>query len=122
TSDIDITNGIPSFISDDLESARKAAKRGLSGYARFPYYQRLIKNIGFGDIVEKINSGANPADVITDELVESVALIGPSGRCRERLEAFREAGVRLPIIVPNPVGKQSNLEVMQNMVKALVGK
>jgi len=119
-SDIDITDGIPSFISDDLDAARKAAKRGLSGYARFPYYQRLIKNIGFGDVIEKIKSGANPADVITDELVDSVALIGPAGRCCERLEALREAGVRLPIIVPNPVGKQSNIEVMQIMIKALV--
>ncbi len=120
-SDIDITDGIPSFISDDLEGALKAAKRGLSGYGRFPYYQRLIKNIGFGDIVEKIKSGANPADVFTDELVDSVALIGPAERCRNRLEAFREAGVQLPIIVPNPVGKQSNVEVMQTVVKALAG-
>ncbi len=120
-SDIDITNGIPCFISDDLEAARKAAKRGLSGYARLPYYQRLIKNIGFGDVIEKIKSGGNPADVFTDELVDSVALIGSAKRCRERLEAFREAGVRLPIIVPNPVGKQSNLEVMKNMIETLAG-
>ena len=120
-SDIDITNGIPSFISDDLETARKAAKRGLSGYARLPYYQRLIKNIGFGDVVEKVRSGVNPADAFTDELVDSVALIGPAGRCRERLEAFREAGVQLPIIVSNPVGKQSYMEVMQNMINALAG-
>ncbi len=27
-SQIDITNGIPSFISDDLEAARQAARRG----------------------------------------------------------------------------------------------
>jgi alkanesulfonate monooxygenase SsuD/methylene tetrahydromethanopterin reductase-like flavin-dependent oxidoreductase (luciferase family) len=120
-SDIDITNGIPSFISDDLEGARKAAKRGLSGYARFPYYQRLIKNIGFGDVIEKVKSGANPADALTDEFIEAVALVGSAGRCRERLEAFREAGVQLPIIVPNPVGKQGNVEVMQNTVKALAG-
>ena len=45
-SDIDITNGIPSFISDDLDAARKAGIRGLSGYARFPFYQRMIRNIG----------------------------------------------------------------------------
>jgi alkanesulfonate monooxygenase SsuD/methylene tetrahydromethanopterin reductase-like flavin-dependent oxidoreductase (luciferase family) len=120
-SDIDITDGIPCFISDDLDAARKAAKRGLSGYARLPFYQRLIKNIGFGDVVEKIKSGVNPADAFTDELIDAVALVGPAERCRERLEAYREAGVQLPIIVPNPVGKQSNVEVMQNMIKALAG-
>ncbi|MER3447096.1 MAG: hypothetical protein C4291_09745 [Candidatus Dadabacteria bacterium] len=115
---IDSTNGIPCFISDDLESARKAAKRGLAGYARLPFYQRMIKNVGFGDVVEKIKSGANPVDAFSDELLDAVALLGPAERCREKLEAFRAAGLRLPIIVPSPVGKQSNVEVMKNVVKA----
>lgn len=119
--DIDITNGIPCFISDDLEATRNAGKRGLSGYARFPFYQRLITNLGFGDVVEKIKSGVNPAEAFTDELLDAVALVGPAERCRERLAAYREAGVQLPIIVPNPVGKQSNVEVMKNMIKALAG-
>ena len=120
-SDIDITDGIPCFISDDIDAARSAAKRGLAGYARLPFYQRLIKNIGFGEVVEKIRSGANPAEALTDELVEAVALIGSAERCRERLQAYREAGIQLPIIVPHPVGKQSNVEVMKNMIQALVG-
>lgn len=115
---VDITNGIPCFISDDLESARKAAKRGLAGYARLPFYQRMIKNVGFGDIVEKIKSGVNPADALSDELLDAVSLLGPAERCREKLETFRAAGLRLPIIVPSPVGKQSNVEVMKNVVKA----
>jgi alkanesulfonate monooxygenase SsuD/methylene tetrahydromethanopterin reductase-like flavin-dependent oxidoreductase (luciferase family) len=120
-SDIDITNGIPCFISDDLEAARNAGKRGLSGYARFPFYQRLITNLGFGDVVEKIKSGVSPAEAFSDDLLDAVALVGPAEKCRERLEAYREAGVQLPIIVPNPVGKQSNVEVMKIMIKALEG-
>lgn len=120
-SDIDITDGIPCFISDDIDAARNAAKRGLSGYMRFPFYQRLIKNMGFSGIIEDIRSGVNPSDALTDELVEAIALIGPAERCRDRLQAYREAGVQLPIIVPHPVGKQSNVEVMRNMVQALAG-
>lgn len=118
---VDITNGIPCFISDDLESARKAAKRGLAGYARLPFYQRMIKNVGFGDVVKSIKSGVNPADALSDELLDDVSLLGPAERCREKLEAFRAAGLRLPIIVPSPVGKQSNVEVMKNVVKAFSG-
>jgi alkanesulfonate monooxygenase SsuD/methylene tetrahydromethanopterin reductase-like flavin-dependent oxidoreductase (luciferase family) len=117
-SDIDITDGIPSFIAEDLETARAAAKRGLSGYGRFPFYQRLIKNLGFGDVVDKIKSGVNPAEAFTDDLIDAVALVGPADRCRERLEEYRQAGVQLPIIVPNPVGKQSNVEVMKRTVEA----
>lgn len=116
-SDIDITDGIPSFISDDLGAARTAAKRGLSGYGRFPFYQRLIKNLGFSDVVEKIKFGVNPAEAFTDELIDAVAMVGPAERCRKRLEEYREAGVQLPIIVPNPVGKQSNIEVMRKTVE-----
>jgi alkanesulfonate monooxygenase SsuD/methylene tetrahydromethanopterin reductase-like flavin-dependent oxidoreductase (luciferase family) len=120
-SEIDITLGIPSVVSDDLELARKAGKRGLSGYLRFPFYQRLMTNNGFGGEIDKIKGGADPAEVFSDEMLDSVALVGPAERCRERLEAYRKAGVSLPIIVPNAAGKQSNVEVMKITVAAYGG-
>ncbi len=117
-SEIDITNGIPSFVSDDLEAALKSAKRGLSPYVRFPFYQRLFRSIGFGDVIDQIQGGAKPAEVFSDELVEAFALVGPPDKCKAKLQEFYDAGVYLAIIVPGPVGKQSNVEVMQNTVKA----
>jgi alkanesulfonate monooxygenase SsuD/methylene tetrahydromethanopterin reductase-like flavin-dependent oxidoreductase (luciferase family) len=120
-SEIDITLGIPSVVSDDLELARKAGKRGLSGYLRFPFYQRLMTNNGFGGEIDKIKGGADPAEVFSDEMLDSVALVGPAERCRERLEAYRKAGVSLPIIVPNAAGKQSNVDVMKITVAAYGG-
>ena len=121
TSEIDITLGIPSVVSDDLELARKAGKRGLSGYLRFPFYQRLMTNNGFGGAIEKIKGGTDPMEVFSDEMLDAVALVGPADRCRERLEAYRKAGVSLPIIVPNAAGKQSNVEVMKITVAAYGG-
>jgi alkanesulfonate monooxygenase SsuD/methylene tetrahydromethanopterin reductase-like flavin-dependent oxidoreductase (luciferase family) len=120
-SEIDITLGIPSVVSDDLELARKAGKRGLSGYLRFPFYQRLMTNNGFGGEIDKIKGGADPVEVFSDEMLDSVALVGPAERCRERLEAYRKAGVSLPIIVPNAAGKQSNVDVMKITVAAYGG-
>jgi alkanesulfonate monooxygenase SsuD/methylene tetrahydromethanopterin reductase-like flavin-dependent oxidoreductase (luciferase family) len=120
-SEIDITLGIPSVVSDDLELARKAGKRGLSGYLRFPFYQRLMTNNGFGDVIAKIKGGADPAEVFSDEMLDAVALVGPAERCRERLDAYRKAGVSLPIIVPNAAGKQSNVDVMKITVAAYGG-
>ena len=117
-SEIEITNGIPSFVSEDESAAIEAAKRGLSGYARFPFYQRLIKNIGYGDIVDQIQNGANPADVFTEELIDDIALAGTPEKCKEKLQQHYDAGVDLAIIVPGPVGKQSNVEVMKNTVSA----
>jgi len=121
TSEIDITLGIPSVVSDDLELARKAGKRGLSGYLRFPFYQRLMTNNGFGGAIEKIKGGTDPMEVFSDEMLDAVALVGPADRCRERLEAYRKAGVALPIIVPNAAGKQSNVDVMKITVATYGG-
>ena len=120
-SEIDITLGIPSVVSDDLELARKAGKRGLSGYLRFPFYQRLMTNNGFGGEIDKIKGGTDPMEVFSDEMLDAVALVGPAERCRERLEAYRKAGVALPIIVPNAAGKQSNVDVMKITVAAYGG-
>ena len=117
SSDVDITSGIPSFISDDLDAARNSGKRGLSGYTRFPFYQRMLRNIGFGDVIDKIQDGTNPAEAFSDDLLDAIALVGPPDRCRARLEDHRSAGVDLPIIVPGPVGKQSYIEVMKNTLE-----
>lgn len=116
--DIEITNGIPSFISDDEETAYKAAKAGVGNYTRLPFYQRLIKNIGYGNVVEKIQKGEKPSDAITNELIDDIALVGPADKCREKLQDYFDSGVQLAIIVPGPVGKQSNVEVMKNTVSA----
>lgn len=117
-SDITITNGVPSFISDDEELAMKAAKAGLSPYARLPFYQRLIKNIGYEDVIEKISAGEKPADAFTDDLINDIALVGPAEKCREKLKEHFNSGVDLAIIVPGPVGKQSSVEVMEQTVSA----
>ena len=115
---VSITNGIPSFVSEDGDAAIAAAKRGLGPYARFPFYQRLIRNIGFGDIIDQVQDGANPAEAFTDELIDSVALAGMPDNCRKKLEEHFAAGVDLAILVPGPVGKQSNIEVMEITAKA----
>lgn len=120
-SEIDITLGIPSFVSDDIELARSSGKKGLSNYLRLPFYQRMVRNNGFGDIIDAIQGGANPVEVFSDELLDAIALVGPADRCRARLEDYRKAGAALPIIIPGPVGKQSTVDVMKITVDAFKG-
>jgi len=120
-SEIDITLGIPSIVSDDLELAQKSGIRGFSPYLNFPFYQRLMINNGYGDAIDKIRAGEKPGDVFTAEMLDSVALVGPPDRCRAKLDEYRDAGVDLPIIVPGAAGKQGNVEVMENTVAAYSG-
>lgn len=114
---IKITNGVYSFISDDLDEARTAATLALTGYARLPFYQRLFCNAGFEDVIGSIRSGVEPAAAFTGEFLDAMALIGPPGRCREGLERHREAGVDIPVIVPYPVGSESNVDVIRKALK-----
>ncbi len=119
TSDFTMTAGLPSFISDDMDLAVQSAIKGLSGYARLPFYQRVLKLSGYEDIVNSIEGGANPAEALTPELVSDLALVGPVEKCKETLSKYVEAGADMPIITPNPVGKQSPLEVMEKIIEVI---
>jgi len=37
---------------------------------------------------------------VTDAMIDRIAVIGSAEECRERLEAFREAGVTTPMVSP----------------------
>jgi hypothetical protein len=49
---------------------------------------------------------------LSDRLLDAVCLIGPISRCREQLQAFRAAGVDLPILSP-PIGAEGAREVIR---------
>ena len=40
------------------------------------------------------------ASLVSDDLVESLYVLGPAERCRERIAQYREAGVDLPLLLP----------------------
>ena len=50
-------------------------------------------------------------EALSDRFLDAIALIGPLGWCRERLAAYREAGVDMPILWP-AVGVESAREVV----------
>jgi len=37
---------------------------------------------------------------ISDEMVDAFYVIGPAARCKERVAAYRQAGVDLPLLLP----------------------
>lgn len=99
---LDVTLGLPTFIGDDLKAMRDAARQNLGLYTTFPFFQRLFRASGFTTEADKMEKAPGP-DSLSDRLLDAVCLLGPIGRCREQLAAFRAAGVDLPILVP-PIG------------------
>ena len=44
--------------------------------------------------------GASAVDLISDEMVDAFYLVGPAEYCKERVAAYRNAGVDLPLLLP----------------------
>jgi 5,10-methylenetetrahydromethanopterin reductase len=110
-SPLDVAHGIPTFVGDDIEALREAARANLALFTTFPFYQRMFRASGFAEEAAKAEAGAGGA-ALSDRMLDAICLIGPISRCRERLAAFREAGVDLPILSP-PIGVDGAREVIR---------
>lgn len=92
-------------IGDDLARCRDTVRPELALYVggmgppTRNFYNRLVARMGFeeaaGRIAEAYLDGrrAEATAAVPDRLVDEVALVGSVGRVRERLPAWREAGV-----------------------------
>jgi alkanesulfonate monooxygenase SsuD/methylene tetrahydromethanopterin reductase-like flavin-dependent oxidoreductase (luciferase family) len=108
---LDLTLGLPTFLGNDLEAMRTAARQNLELFTTFPFFQRLFRAMGYTDEAALMERGVGQ-DALTDRLLDAVCLLGPVTRCREQLEAFRTAGVAMPILMP-PMGVEAARTVIQ---------
>ena len=108
---VDVGSLLPCCIADGREAARDGVRAAVGFYAGFfPRYNRLLAEAGFADAVGKIkeafDSGGRDAatKAVPDDLIDAVALAGTPQQCRDRIEEYRRAGLRLPIISPRVTG------------------
>ena len=52
---------------------------------------------GFAEEADRAGQGAG-SDALSDRVPDAICLIGPVGRCRDRLAEYRAAGLDLPIL------------------------
>ncbi len=123
---IEIDLGIHTFLCDDLILAREAARRTLTYWLGLPAYNRSIRESGYEREAERIKTAFERGDQkalrdgITDAIIDEFCLVGPSQRCRERLSAFRDAGVDMPILMIDPVLKgESYQEAVERTLNGL---
>jgi alkanesulfonate monooxygenase SsuD/methylene tetrahydromethanopterin reductase-like flavin-dependent oxidoreductase (luciferase family) len=108
---VDCIVSIPTFISEDLEQARSAARYNLAFFAQLPFYRKQWRRCGFVEEVNalqdawKKNDRRAAAALVSDRMVEQVCVFGPPSMCKEQLAAFHEAGAALPVIAVSPVNE-----------------
>jgi alkanesulfonate monooxygenase SsuD/methylene tetrahydromethanopterin reductase-like flavin-dependent oxidoreductase (luciferase family) len=108
---LEVALGLPTFIGDDLDAMRDAARQNLGLFTTFPFFQRLFRASGFAEEATQMAQGAGPT-ALSDRLLDAVCLLGSAARCGEQLAAFRAAGVEVPILLP-PVGADGARTVIQ---------
>jgi F420-dependent oxidoreductase-like protein len=103
--DLDVAPYVPVVVGDDVQACRDFVKPGLALYvggmgARGRnFYNDLVRRYGYEEAATAVQelylSGrkGEAAGAIPDELVDDVALCGPTERIAERLTLWREAGV-----------------------------
>lgn len=104
-----IGNMLPTCISDDIDAARAVNRKSLIHYLELPNYRNYWREAGYDDeinAVEKaLDAGENAkiADMMGDKWIDDVTLFGPASRVRDKLEAWYDAGIHTPILVPSSV-------------------
>ncbi len=102
-----VMNMIPTCIHSDVAVARERNRRTLTSYAMLPNYRNVWKAAGYEAEMEAIESdlAAGKSDRIathlSDRWVEDTTLCGPPEKVREEVEAWFDAGVNTPILVPS---------------------
>lgn len=98
---------IPTCVNDDIEAAKAVNRKTLTGYAMLPNYRNYWKEAGYVEEMEGIEKALADGDrdripqFLTDEWLADTTLFGPASRVREELEAWFDAGVKTPILVPS---------------------
>jgi alkanesulfonate monooxygenase SsuD/methylene tetrahydromethanopterin reductase-like flavin-dependent oxidoreductase (luciferase family) len=103
--DVEIAPSVQVYVGDDWEEARNLMRPFLAlyiggmGSRKQNFYNALVRRYGFEEAAQEIQDlyldgdkdGAMAA--LPDDLIDAVSICGPKEHVRERLAAYREAGV-----------------------------
>ena len=107
SSDFFIGDMIPTCINDDIEAAMAINRRTLTSYAMLPNYRNYWKEAGYVDEMNGIEKALEAGDrdkiphFLTDRWLADTTLFGSATQVRDGLEAWFDAGIKTPILVPS---------------------
>ncbi|HEV8679676.1 MAG TPA: LLM class flavin-dependent oxidoreductase, partial [Stellaceae bacterium] len=101
-----IGNRIRTCISANIAEAKAVLRRTMSHYGLLPYYRNYWKECGYAEemaAIEQAIAEGRSDDIpryLTDRWLADTTLFGPPDKIRDGVEAWRDAGVRTPVLVP----------------------
>jgi len=110
--DFRICPSVNVMIGDDIESARNAMRPILALYVggmgsrEQNFYNRLVSSYGFESAAREVQElylagkRTEAMFALPDDLIDLVSIVGPRDKAKEKLRAFRDAGVDTLIVWP----------------------
>lgn len=105
--DFFIGNMIPTCVDDDRAAAAAVNRKTLTSYALLPNYRNYWKEAGYEEEMAGVEAAIDAkafdrvGDALSDRWLEDTTLFGSAAQVREGIEAWFDAGVKTPIIVPS---------------------
>ncbi len=116
---IEATLFATAFISDDLEAARRPARKLLSRYGALKFYGNMMAHAGFEREIAAIRAAGRDADAaikaVSNEFIDATLLVGSEARVRERLQELCAPGIGTAIVFTNPVNEDRNAAVLRTI-------
>jgi F420-dependent oxidoreductase-like protein len=121
----DIAPTVNVYVSDDVEQARNAMRPVLAlyiggmGSRKQNFYNNLVQRYGFEAPAKEIQDlylegkKDQAAAAIPPKLIDMVSLCGPRDAVRDRLAAFRDAGVGTLMVTPMAFTAEDQIEQLR---------
>lgn len=101
-----IGNRIRICVCDNETEAKAVLRRTVTNYALMPNYRNYWKEAGYVEemmAIENALANGHAEEIgryLSDRWLADIALFGPARTIREGVEAWRDAGIRTPVLVP----------------------
>jgi alkanesulfonate monooxygenase SsuD/methylene tetrahydromethanopterin reductase-like flavin-dependent oxidoreductase (luciferase family) len=103
-----VGNMIPVCISEDRAAAAAVNRRTFVLYLNLPNYRNAWRDAGYAEEIAAVEQaiaggerGEKLPELMGERWLSDVSLYGSARQVREGVEAWREAGLRTPILVPS---------------------
>ena len=127
--DVDVAPMTSLAIYDDVEEARNYMRPYLAlyiggmGSREKNFYNQLVTRYGYGDAAREVQdlylSGkqAEAMAKIPAELIDKVSLCGTKDAVRDRLAAYRDAGVGTLLVMPTAASHDERLRMLRDLAE-----
>jgi F420-dependent oxidoreductase-like protein len=125
----DMAPTVNTYVSDDVAGARDRMRPFLAlyiggmGSREQNFYNQLVQRYGFENAAHQVQDlyldgkKEEAAAALPDELIDMVTLCGPRDVVRDRLAAFRDAGVGTLIIGPTAWTPEERIEQLRTVAE-----